>query len=211
MTEIYYTRIPEEITPASFTQLLAEFPEPVQRRIIGQKRRKKVYSRLFGYLLLKRILDDKYFPADLTTLTYQANGKPFISRLLDFNISHSGEMVACVVSDELKVGIDVERMRTIDVASYSCCLNTSELEQIMARPNTVSAFYRLWTQKEAAVKADGIGLKMPMRTIQVDTQRASWGSGQWYLQELQIDKDYVVHLASNAPMKKCNVRCIALL
>ncbi len=210
MIEIYYALIPGKLSSALFDQLLAEFPESVQHRIVRQKRRQKVHGRLFGYLLLKRIIDDKRFSVDWANLTYQANGKPSISRLLDFNISHSGQMVICVVSLDLKVGIDVERIRTIDVPSYGFCLNTPELEQILAQPDSVMEFYRLWTQKEAAVKADGIGLKMPMRNIQVDTHSATWDGNQWFLQELQIDKDYVVHLAVNAPMKKCNIRHISL-
>lgn len=35
----------DQLTPDLFAQLLAEFPEAIQRRIIGQKRRKKIDSQ----------------------------------------------------------------------------------------------------------------------------------------------------------------------
>lgn len=99
-----------------------------------------------------------------------AYGKPYTVDLnVEFNISHSGNMVVCAVDDN-PVGIDVEKIRPIDltITKYIC----TEEEQIYIfgyKPNNrdysyiadekiLARFFEIWTRKEAYGKCMGRGL-----------------------------------------------------
>ncbi len=94
-------------------------------------------------------------------------GKPKIAQILNqpelqFSLSHTRGLVACAVSAGSIVGIDVENFSeisdVIDIAEQF--FSTSEVEILRnATPDQQSsAFIRLWTLKEAFVKATGEGL-----------------------------------------------------
>lgn len=97
-------------------------------------------------------------------------GKPFAIGLdVEFNISHSGDLVVCAVDDK-PVGIDVEQIRPMDmkVAKYIC--KGKELIYVWGyEPNEddfirtsngeiLTRFYEMWTRKEAYGKCIGIGV-----------------------------------------------------
>jgi 4'-phosphopantetheinyl transferase len=92
------------------------------------------------------------------------NGKPALAgRPLEFNLSHSGDIVAIAVACAGRdVGIDVERMRPLpDMAGLLRHFATSAEAAVwhsLPADRRERAFYRLWTRKEAALKATGDGL-----------------------------------------------------
>lgn len=81
---------------------------------------------------------------------------------VQFNISHAGDLALIAVTRGLRVGIDVERMR--EVPDMEAILNGffSEQETAWLRSREgeerTRAFFLLWTRREAAAKALGIGL-----------------------------------------------------
>jgi 4'-phosphopantetheinyl transferase len=85
-----------------------------------------------------------------------------------FNLSHCEGLVACAVSWEVDVGVDVERVdRDILVESSARYFSPTEQEQLRrlrAAERTI-AFFRLWTAKEAASKALGLGLSLPLDAL----------------------------------------------
>ncbi len=96
-----------------------------------------------------------------------ASGKPRLVKAaaavdLRFSLAHSGQLALCAVARGREVGVDVERIgRSSDlIASVQQVLAPDEqraLERIAA-PQREVAFYRLWTCKEAWLKATGEGL-----------------------------------------------------
>lgn len=108
---------------------------------------------------------------------YGAAGKPAAPDLaLSFNLSHAHNLMLLAVSD-LPVGVDLEYMAPIpelmDVARDH--FSRDEMRQLNGLPanEQVAAFYRIWTRKEALVKAAGDGLLMPLGTFSVSLQAAS--------------------------------------
>ncbi len=94
-------------------------------------------------------------------------GKPFLidtHRLdLRFNLSHSGDWMVIGLACGREIGVDVELIaRDIDwKAIASGYFHASEMRAIQdfAAPDVqVAAFYRVWTVKEAYLKAVGKGL-----------------------------------------------------
>jgi 4'-phosphopantetheinyl transferase len=82
------------------------------------------------------------------------NGKPCVpGARVKFNLSHSGELALCAVASDREVGVDVKRVRAVP-----------EMRRIVERffpgeeAGDPAAFFRLWTRREAFVKATGRGL-----------------------------------------------------
>ena len=85
---------------------------------------------------------------------------------LRFNLSHTRGLVACAVTLERDVGIDVERIgrRAGTGALAERHFSSSEKLVLASLPSTGAdaLFFSLWTLKEAYVKARGVGLGLPL-------------------------------------------------
>jgi 4'-phosphopantetheinyl transferase len=91
-------------------------------------------------------------------------GKPVVSGGVHFNVSHSGDLILLALSDARAVGIDVERRRTVErVPSLRNRWLTDperdQMDRLIARGASASdAFLRIWSVKEARLKALGVGI-----------------------------------------------------
>lgn len=96
-------------------------------------------------------------------------GKPYVSgNPCYFSLSHSGELVVCAVSDK-PVGVDVERIRTIDQAVATKICTEEELiflNGIAEQETRNRALLEIWTKKEAIFKIEG---KLPRKDREVNT------------------------------------------
>ncbi len=97
-------------------------------------------------------------------------GKPYAKGLpVEFNISHSGDMVVCAVDDQ-PVGIDIEKIRPIDLTVARRICTDEELLYLFGHTPTeqdftyttnteiLTRFFELWTAKEAYGKCIGCGV-----------------------------------------------------
>ena len=88
-------------------------------------------------------------------------GKPYLKDSeLCFNISHSGEYLAIAIS-ESPVGIDIQKEKNIREGMYRKVVQPMERPLIGAERQ--KDFLRLWTLKESFVKAEGRGLRIPLK------------------------------------------------
>jgi 4'-phosphopantetheinyl transferase len=103
-------------------------------------------------------------PRRLTLL--EEGGKPRLAdapgRELDFSLSHSGGLALLAVARRLRVGIDLERLRAArfleEVAErFFSEEERGELEPLRGGARR-RAWFRLWTRREAAAKAQGLGI-----------------------------------------------------
>ncbi|MBV8472878.1 MAG: 4'-phosphopantetheinyl transferase superfamily protein [Hyphomicrobiales bacterium] len=104
-------------------------------------------------------------------------GRPFIDQSLGvtdlhFSLSHTEGLVACAVGAFPELGVDVElRDRNLSVAELApTVLAPQEIARLRAEPDSQANefFFRLWTLKEAYVKARGMGLSLPMQGVWFD-------------------------------------------
>ena len=117
-------------------------------------------------------------PGDEICFAHSKNGKPKLKYLPDqvalyFNTSSSGDLALIAVSGQPPIGIDVEFMRQIDEIHDIAARFFSKQERDSLRKLPLdlrlSGFYRIWTSKEAIVKADGAGLSMPLNSFVVNS------------------------------------------
>lgn len=96
-------------------------------------------------------------------------GKPYLENAsgLVFNLSHSGPFFLIAVGQQCQLGVDVETVR--HRSSFSALINKCFAEEEKAywqrQPESLqaAAFYRIWTRKEAFVKAVGRGLALGLK------------------------------------------------
>ncbi len=93
-----------------------------------------------------------------------ANGKPTLLDVagIDFNLSHSGAMALVAVTTGAVVGVDVEDPRPVPemqgVAESHFATEEQSALWTVPEPERLQTFYRIWTRKEAYVKATGVGI-----------------------------------------------------
>lgn len=97
-------------------------------------------------------------------------GKPYVANAKDayFNVSHSGEYVACIISDR-PCGIDIETMDKDNLDIAKRFFARSEYEYISDAPKDEikRRFYEIWTAKEAYSKYEGKGLGIDLGSFEV--------------------------------------------
>jgi len=134
-----------------------------QRLLDVTKRKRFIVTRACLRILLGRYLN--LSPVTIR-FTYNQHGKPFLDshqhRLL-FNLSHSEDKAVLAVTTEKNVGVDLEKINfKLNYRSIADQYFTPE-EQLCLdcypEARKRRAFYRLWTQKEALLKAAGSGFQ----------------------------------------------------
>lgn len=127
---------------------------------------------VFADMFLREMLRDNYSVTEPEFYT-NASGKPHLTGdKVHFSISHSGDFVACAVNDT-PVGIDVEKIRTVDLPLIKRVCTQEELSFVLKNEdntideNTCVRFLMVWCAKEAYLKYTGVGLKGGLKSISV--------------------------------------------
>jgi 4'-phosphopantetheinyl transferase len=103
-----------------------------------------------------------------------ANGKPWIDpevgpHEIQFNLSHTRGLVAVALASRGAIGVDVEEINEAkaDLAVAKAFFAESEVEMLQQAPPSerTRCFFRLWTLKEAYIKAIGAGLSAPLSSF----------------------------------------------
>jgi 4'-phosphopantetheinyl transferase len=102
--------------------------------------------------------------------SYNPAGKPELPGI-QFNLAHSGPHALLAIASEARVGVDIEQVRLFphmdDVAKS--VFTPRELQRWRALPDDQrpDRFYRLWTRKEAYLKAIGEGIAHRLQQTEV--------------------------------------------
>lgn len=122
------------------------------------------------------------WPAHLWRFTSDVDGKPRIfshngSHERPFSLSHTRGLVAAAVATRGVVGVDVERIdpRKADFAMAEEYFAPAEVQLLRAVPVSERnlCFFRLWTLKEAYLKAIGTGLGTPLNRLPSPSTRSA--------------------------------------
>jgi 4'-phosphopantetheinyl transferase len=103
-------------------------------------------------------------------------GKPFLVGAIDdpdlqFSLAHSNHIAVYAFAKDRPIGVDVEEVRALAdwEGVVGMCLSAYETEWFSrtSPARKAETFYRLWTIKEAYLKATGTGLSVPPSDIEV--------------------------------------------
>ena len=131
-----------------------------------------------------------------------------ISGQAAFNLSHSGKYVLCSVNDnekgwpDVKVGCDIEVTGEFNerkeklARRFFCDRETDYILSKKTEEEKGQAFCRLWVLKESFMKATRMGMKLDMRSFEVQfdsedhavmARKPETIAGSWYYQEYAVE------------------------
>ncbi len=149
--------------------LSADEKERADRFVRARDRRRYAVAQAHLRRVLGRLTDT---PPDRVRFHRGEKGKPFLSDGPSFNRSRSGDRLVIAVAASGRLGVDVEEVRTVRRMLSIADRNFApdEAARMHAAPADLrqELFFRLWTRKEAFLKALGTGLAHPTKSFSVD-------------------------------------------
>jgi 4'-phosphopantetheinyl transferase len=171
-----------------------------------------------GHLALRDILGRALSrpPAQLE-FAASTDGKPYLADApgLEFNLSDSGGLALVAVTQDRAVGVDVEQLRDdaslLDVADRFFSPHEVRCLRGVDPAGQLAAFFRIWTRKEAYIKALGEGLGHDLASFDVSLEPGAGAcliatrpdaeqARRWSLSELAVGDDYAAALVVRGPL-----------
>jgi 4'-phosphopantetheinyl transferase len=153
----------------AYSMLLSETEQERYEKLLFERLR---HEYLVTRALVRTTLS-QYLPVEPGEWQFTQGpfGKPEIepSCGLQFNLSNTPDLTACLVSRCCKVGVDIEPWsRAKDIAEIAqTVFSQSELDELHKLPLKLQddRVLSLWTLKESYVKARGTGLNFPLKNF----------------------------------------------
>lgn len=165
----YISEVRDESLWPRYDALLSEDERARQRRFrFARDQRRFLATRALVRTVLSRYA--AVSPQDWI-FSSGPRGRPVISSpslasLLEFNISHSSDLVMVGVTSGPALGIDVESIeaREADIDGLNRYFSPEESAALLSLPPEARRrrFFELWTLKESYIKARGLGLAIPL-------------------------------------------------
>ncbi|MGQ3892321.1 4'-phosphopantetheinyl transferase family protein [Legionella sp. CNM-4043-24] len=155
----------------AFEQLNDEEKIRARRYHFERHQRRFIVARAMLRAILAAYLNE---PARQLQFDFNRQGKPFLAHPsnIQFNLSHSGEWALLAVGREHPMGIDLEFFSARPYVDLGAQLfSDREMQGLRALPSRLQAlgFFHVWAQKEAFIKASGLGLSYPTREFSVSS------------------------------------------
>ncbi len=158
MVRLYATNIKELPSPMENSMLLNTISAERKQRIMKYLKVQDRKRCLGAGLLLNKVLP-RYgvLPANVRI---RADGKPELDGVF-FNLSHSGNIVICAVSEK-EIGCDIEKVEKTPegVSERFFCPSETAYIQAGIGSERDNRFFRIWTMKESYIKMTGEGMNL---------------------------------------------------
>ncbi len=146
-----------------------------------------------------------------TAMDFGEMGKPYFPAHPDmhFNLSHCEGLAVCLYSAH-ECGADCENIRKYKQRTAERVCSPEELAMLADTQDKDYLFTRLWTLKEAYVKAIGIGISYPLREVSFafEDDRIIASKQDASFQQLLL-KEHIVSVCVLHPMQEQRVVTIA--
>jgi 4'-phosphopantetheinyl transferase len=185
--------------PPSYAELLSADEQERANRFLFEKHRNRFVN---ARGILRTILGN-YLGSSPKELRFrlQKGGKPELHNeetqaRLRFNLAHTGDLAIYALALDHEIGIDLERVRpyaeALPIANRF--FSKQEYDWLLGQPLELRnfCFFRLWTRKEAYLKASGDGLRLPLNQFTILPDQSS--AGDLWVEELEPEKAHVAAL-----------------
>lgn len=181
----------------------------------ASERRHFIFRRCFQRLFVARLAGVPHEASALLgigalPLVHRRDQRPHCAAIADVTLSFSSSgpnLVACALRDA-NVGIDIERIRTVEHADGLArrFLTPGEAEAVERSTGESKSlmFLKTWSAKEAALKAIGQGIDSGLNNVVVDMDGKDWrlaipaSVAQWRLEFPDIVPGHIVALVHEA-------------
>ena len=215
---VYFARVAALKDPETYRAALSK-ASPERREKTERLQRPEDRERsLAAELLLRKALSDAGIGLPELRYSYGPHGKPYLADRPDFcfSISHSGELVMLSSAGE-EVGCDVERIAPTDGRIVERFFSDAEKAFFRGLPaeRQNESFFRLWTLKEAFLKATGQGFSLPLDSFSIGfdddgraTVRQSVDPKGYAVAELSPVPGYAAAVSLQSKTLTLNVRTV---
>lgn len=195
---IYYINI-EDVSWKEISSMLSIVSKQEKQKILEMQHEKDRCLSLVGKLLLLYSLNQNSIQKvnRLPKLVYTSYGKPQWKNISSFfNITHSGNMVACAYGYDKNIGIDIELIKNYSIDMFAEILTLKEYEQLK-KSNNIIKLIQIWTIKEAVLKADGRGFYADPQKIVIQGNKVHFENRILSIQSKTIREQYLISIASD--------------
>jgi len=201
MLKVFFLPVTENYI-ATWKVYLETLPHSIQYDILRLKipyaRIQKTYAKI---LLRRTLINLGHSNTILNEMEISENGKPLIPSFSgDFNISHSENLIALIVSDKTGVGIDIEKIRPVNATGFKNYFSNEEWQRIIDSNEKENTLLQLWTIKEALLKARSTGFSNGVENIYINYagNTASFipGNNTYYWKHIDTYSAYIVCYAT---------------
>jgi 4'-phosphopantetheinyl transferase len=159
----------EQIWPEAFSILNTSEQHRAKRYHFERHQRRFIIARAMLRMILSR-----YLQCESKAIVFAENkyGKPELigSSIVQFNLSHSRESALLAIGHTHPLGIDLEYFSNRSLAGISkLVFSDAEIKRFshVTPANRSLSFFHIWAQKEAFIKACGMGLSYPLQSFDV--------------------------------------------
>ena len=118
---------------------------------IGLLNRRKVKNSREHFLAARKLLKNE--DSELT-IEYDSKGKPYLNKEKGISISHSNEIVAIYISNEIDFGIDIQ-YKTDKIFKIKSKFLSKNERKFLGKTDDIELLTKLWSAKESIFKALG--------------------------------------------------------
>jgi 4'-phosphopantetheinyl transferase len=181
------------------------------RYVTGELTRRSVVCRGVLRQLLGKVLS---LPPAEIRFRIGPHGKPALAAErgsnIEFNVSHTADLAVIALAGRRSVGVDVEsvdrKVNRDELAARFFSIAECRAYFSLPEPQRTAAFYRIWTCKEAYLKAIGAGLSFPLGKFSVsvapdeppglvDVEQQPQEVERWSFVVLPVGPEYAAALA----------------
>lgn len=200
MVKILVSSSKDIISKTAWENHWRSLPNNFKSNALRYKREEDRDSYIRGKLLLQKgLISYGYSSSCLKDIKTDSWGKPYINPQINFSISHSENYIVCAFSEIEPIGIDIERIRNLDLSIFRKIFTKKEWEILNSSSNPIEHFFRYWTIKESIVKGEGKGFSIPLSTIDASNLNSiKFNSSIWIIQEISLSPLFSCSLASKS-------------
>jgi len=212
----FYARNSNEQFSHKETFLSPEELSELNSITIESRRNQYLTSRWMLKILLGELLNIK--PNEISFIK-SALGKPQLlnekhSSIVSFNISHKTSISVIGITNKGQIGIDVEEVEENDKSMriaerYFSVIELAWINQIQNQAEQNLRFYKVWSMKEAIIKAVGGGIFQNLNDFYIESQilgfkiksqKKPWSDvEQWDLFEITLPDNLIGSVAIYNP------------
>ena len=184
MTEVFVLKNGDEPMTEEQAELLPRW----RRRRLERLRYAPAREASLGAGLLWRYVMERHGVQPEEPVRFLQAGKPVFAQRddLHFSLSHSGPYAMCAISSD-PIGVDVQQIKPIHM-SVARRFHFRERDWLAEQPRDQQnhAFFRIWTRKEAWVKAVSQD-----QLLSLDQEDVMHGLDGWQFGEYDLGDEYV--------------------
>lgn len=154
-----------------------------RERILRQRVQQNADNILLGDVLVKVVIKETFhIPISEQRFGYGEYGKPYLLGYpeIQFNISHSNQYIVCGICDR-PIGVDIQKTGTYKQTVAERVCSQAELQKILESKDRDSKFIKIWSAKEAILKAYGHGIgSVSLREVDSSSAKSLRVGQYWF-------------------------------